>query len=224
MSHRVILLAFLITLSSISAKNITIHNLNDNNFESHVNEASVDPWLLIFYLKSCPHCKSAKEAMAKMSEGEDFEKLNVSLGDIDCNVNIMTCMRFNITRVPYIVYTENNKIFEFETLPTEHSLLKFIKDEKTLENSKHLPPPFTYLSLVFKLLGDTVIIVNDYISNYVNKKLGYDFEWNTNFTIVVFIVAFALLIMLEYLFLSCCCTKKKNHKNKDKTATHVKKD
>jgi hypothetical protein len=214
-----------------SCKNVTIHELNDNNFDTEVKDGHVNPWLLIFSLKTCPHCVNANDAITKMSVSNDFGELDVSLGQIDCNANVMSCMRFNITRVPYIVYVHKNKMFEFDSLPTEHSLLKFIKEEKTLESVKPLPVAYSYISLIFKLMGDTVVIANEYFGDYVNNKLGYKVNWTSEYTIGLFVLGMVLLVMVEYLILTICCVKKRNKPTApaDTTTTttteeHAKKD
>jgi hypothetical protein len=210
---KLILLLLLVTFTI--SKNITV--INDNNFDEEVQDGHGKPWLLIFYLKTCPHCNNANEAMNNMKESQDFRELNVNLGHIDCSGNIMSCMRFNITRVPYIVYLDKNRMFEFDSLPSEHSLLKFIKEEKTLEGAKDIPPAFSYVGLVFKLLGDTVTIANDFFADNV-KKLGYNIEWSSQYTISLFLIGMIIIIVIEYFFLTLCCVKKR------KPTVHAKTD
>jgi hypothetical protein len=212
---RITLIILILTL--ICCKNNTIHEINDSNFDNEVKDGFVTPWLLIFFLQSCPHCKNANDALNRMSENQEFTDLNVNLGHIDCNTNVMSCMRFNITRVPYIAYVDKNKMFEFENLPTEHSLLKFIKEEKALENSKQLPTAFSYLGLIFKLMRDTVVIANEFFGEFVNNKLGFEIKWTSEYTIALFVISMIIIVVLEYYLLIYCCVKKR----KDTPATLV---
>ena len=54
----------LICIQSVIYAELT--EINDSNFDEMIKDGKDKPWLLIYYLETCPHCKVAKEAFEKL--------------------------------------------------------------------------------------------------------------------------------------------------------------
>ena len=204
----------LILLLLINSYCIQITELNDSNFDELVNNGISKNWLVMFYLEKCPHCVNAKDVISKLIKKDNFKK--TSVGMVECTQNVFSCMRFNITRVPYIVLLENNNMFEFNTYATEQSLSKFITEEKNVENVMKIPNKIGYLEFFFKLMGEGVNLINDYLKDYANHNLKIDIEWNMFHTMGIFVISLVLVIFIEYLILSICYKNCKKKEKKDK--------
>ena len=146
---------------------------------------------------------------SKRKEVLDNE-VNINLGKIECQQNVWACMRFNITRVPYIVQLSNDKMFEFTTYVTEEKLYKFITEDKSIDSGLQIPPQITYVTLLFKVFGEAVNLVNQNINTFISNKFpSLNFEWNSNHTLVLSIVFLVLVIIVEYFLVLLCCRPKK---------------
>jgi thiol-disulfide isomerase/thioredoxin len=198
-------------LSNISGINaLEIQDINDGNINSIVGDGKGKFWLLMFYLETCPYCQVAKESLENLSQkyelhsGDTFENFNI--GKIECSVNNWSCMRFGVSRVPFIVLLKDDKLFEFKTHATESNLFDFISEEKTVESGKPIPEPMGIFIIVSKILKESLNVINEQITKFVNEKLNISIEWNTNYTIGVLILSLIFIILVEYYIVYYCCS------------------
>lgn len=199
------------TNSSQDSDSVFVHELNDSNFDELVNNGVKNPWFVIFYINSCPHCKNAKTSLDKISNDPDrISKTNIKLSMVDCDKNMFVCFRFNISRVPYTVILQSNHMFEFSEYPSEENMIKFIREKKDLDNGLPIPKPVGYLEYFFKSLEDLVKILNKTLESYFNNNFGYKIDWRSEYTIVVLILALVLIVVLEVIILNYFFGSKKN--------------
>lgn len=213
----ILLISILICSSLvINSTNIEVRNITDSNFDQEVNDGRTNSWLVMFYLNTCPHCKVAKEGLYKIAKNEELTSEDkVRIGKVECSANVMSCMRFNVTRVPYIVLIEDQKLFELNTYATEHTMLKLITEEKLLDSAKEIPDSLGYVGLFFKILKEAVMLLNEYIEEFVSNKMNMKIQWDTNYTIALLVVFLITMIFIEYLIVVYCC--KRSHKQPKKT-------
>lgn len=194
---------------------IEVQPIGDHNIDATVGDGKGANWLLLFYLETCPHCKMAKESLDVICNdeqlvGNETPVKDLHFGKIECSINNWSCMRFNITRVPYIVMLQNDKMFEFASYPTKQALFNFIVDEKTVESGLEIPPPFGMMGVVSKVFEESVRMLNEQIQEYITNTLKLDLKWNSYYTILLLINGLFLLLIVEYWLISLCCTPKKH--------------
>jgi uncharacterized membrane protein len=160
------------------------------------------------------------EKAAKLTEKE---RETISYGRIECNENIYTCLRFNITKVPTIIIIDKGYFFEESNYLTETSLIKFIKSEKELERGFELPPVFGYLQFFMRSLQETMIQLNKFMKETSKNKLGIEIDWGNGHSILLFVVIFIITFTIEFYLFTLCLKKKKNVVDRTKQ-TEVKKE
>jgi hypothetical protein len=184
-----------------------IYNLTDSDFESLVKSGRSSDWFLIFHLETCGHCKSAKDSLINLNNEEELpNKLN--LGLIECSSNVWTCIRFNITRVPYMIYIQNEKIFEFNTYPSKSNLLKFFTEERTIDSALPLPQPLGYINLLTKIFEEAIDMIGGYLEHYAKENLGWNITWTATHTIIFLVSLLFLMIFIEYIVIMKCCRRR----------------
>jgi hypothetical protein len=197
---------------------LDVIDLTDSNIDSIVGDGTGKNWLLMFYLDSCPHCKNANEAFKQISrrsdfEGEDAPVKNLQIGRVECNANNWSCLRFNISRVPYIVMLQNDKLFELETYVTQDKLYNFIVEDKLVEKGQKIPPMLGWSGIVMRIFEESVSMMNQQIQEFIDEKLGPNkIKWDTNYTIILLATTLIAVLVLEYMIVSLCFGKKQNKK------------
>ena len=83
-----------------------IHELNDITFDYIIRDGKIYRWFIIFYSRSCGHCKRAKKEISKIFETYNNIS-NLRFAQIEAYQNTVTNIRFNISGVPYMILVEN---------------------------------------------------------------------------------------------------------------------
>lgn len=236
-------LTILFTIKNSNCDN-KLEEINDSNYSKLVSSYSKlnEKWLLIFYLPSCPHCKIALEQISKLASNrlelnkneehldldennnnnktdkEDHDNNNnINFGKIDCDVNTLLCVSYDIKQVPYIVKIENNRMIVFKSYPSIPELNKFIKAEHDESDTYPVPEMLSYVYFGLKLLHEGLNLFSEYINNFLQLK-NINLKWTNQYSLIAFAVFLVILIIFEILLITCCCnkisTKRKNIENK----------
>ena len=103
-----------------------IYELNDISFDYIIRDGTIYRWFIIFYSRSCGHCRRAKKEIAKIFN--DYKNIsNLRFAQIEAYQNIMTNVRFNISGVPYMILVENDSIYEMELFPNYEKIFRKLK-------------------------------------------------------------------------------------------------
>jgi hypothetical protein len=207
------ILLVIFNLNIINSEKVT--ELTDSNFEQLVNYGRDNKWLLVFYLGTCPHCTSAKKVISKYSESLKDDSLKI--GYMECNNNLFTCLRFNVTKVPLILLAENEKIVEYQEYPSETSIRKFVTSEKLNDTASNFPVSFGYIELVFKIMQETVLTLNDTMKRFLKEKIGINIDWGSNHTAGLLLAILILIFFIEYLIVAMFFGKSKEEVAEVKT-------
>jgi glutaredoxin len=205
--------SFLITSTLQKEQYELVHELNDTNFETLVNSGQKNPWFLIFYVDTCPHCKKAKEVINKISSNkqnllrEKDENANTKIGLIDCDKNNFNCFRFKISRVPYIIKIDKNYMYEYSEYPSIENFVNFMLQKNNPEEGLEIPKVMGYLDFFTSALKEAATTLNEFIEDYLRSKLNIDIEWKMEYTIVMFLIWICMIIFVEILILSLLCGK-----------------
>jgi hypothetical protein len=227
---KIIFICILLSLIFNTSCKLDVIDLTDSNIDSIVGDGTGSNWLLMFYLDSCPHCKNANNAFQQISrrselEADDAQVKNLQIGRIECNANNWSCLRFNISRVPYIIMLQNDKLFELETYVTEEKLYKFIVEDKLVEKGLNIPPVLGWSGIIMRIFEESINMMNQQIQQLIDEKLGPNkLTWDTNYTIVLLASTLITVLVIEYLIVSLCFGKKQSNSNKKIDSTKTKLD
>ncbi len=224
--------------------NDKIYELSDMTFEDSINAGKYYKWCVIFYLKTCGHCKRAKNARDKI-----FKKVSdpkVRFAQLETEENMITNLRFNVTAVPYIVLIENNSMLELEKYPNEENLLNFCQSNFSNFEKEIIPYPKPIgMGKVSWIMFRETINGLVYQINYYLKKYGINHQLNFNEFLILVVLFLVIGGFLEYYLLSLCLNdkyeeeikkqielieknekikKSKNKKEKDKKENNDKKE
>ena len=187
--------------------NDKIYELSDMTFEDSINAGKYYKWCVIFYLKTCGHCKRAKNARDKI-----FKKVSdpkVRFAQLETEENMITNFRFNVTAVPYIVLIENNSMLELEKYPNEENLLNFCQSNFSNFEKEIIPypKPIGMGKVSWIMFRETINGLIHQI-NYYLKKYGINYQLNFNKFLILVVLFLVIGGFLEYYLLSLCLNDK----------------
>ena len=125
-------------------------NLTSSNFDNLVQNGKYNRWLLIFYTEDCNFCKHIITLVNKIIEENEF-KNDIKFGKVELTYNLRLQIRFNITKIPFIVLVNNYKMYEMKFLPTEQSLTNFVDSENFDEFKdfmKYFPQDLSFFEFI----------------------------------------------------------------------------
>lgn len=178
--------------------------LNNESFNKLVESNKYDKnkkLLVIFYAKNCPNCEEAIKIISNdiLKQYSYDNKIDFAKVDCDLKENIWLDMRFNITRIPYIILIKGNYFYELKSNYDKYELNNFINDRKDIRELKLIPND-TYLL-------EKQIIVFKYNINYITQYIysHYGINISDNIIIFILIILFILFLwLLKYLLVLCC--------------------
>ena len=173
---------------------------------------------LIFYVPHCLYCKHALKVLNENLKNNFDEKDPISFGiiNLENQTNIWTGLRFNITRIPYIILIENNKMYYYQNSFEEKLVMNFINEEKNIEDGLDIPPPVGFMGKLKAAMKELNEKVEIYLGNY-----GITKEYSSKICYVIIILGFISLFFIEYQIIEFCKSlfRRKNKKNKNNAKT-----
>ncbi len=191
---------------------LAIKNSTENKFKL----------FLVFHVKNCPYCTHALKVLKNqvLKNFDEEEEIFFGSVDLDNQLNVWVGLRFNITRIPYIILIENNKIYHYENQFEESLVMKFINEEKNIEDAFDIPKEITLFSKLKAALNELSSKIERFLEMYgVNKK------WSKIISYLSIIFVITSFIYLESKLIDSCknsCKKKnvnesiKEEKNENK--------
>ena len=183
-----------------------IHELNDITFDYIIRDGKIYRWFIIFYSRSCGHCKRAKKEISKIFETYNNIS-NLRFAQIEAYQNTVTNIRFNISGVPYMILVENGSMYEMELFPNYENLKDFIFTNFTEVEGDLKPIPrkvkFAYVAWV--ILKQTLDDVTNNFNIFLSNK-GIKFQFNT-YGFIGCILGLIILCCwgMIHCCLRCCC-------------------
>ena len=183
-----------------------IHELNDITFDYIIRDGKIYRWFIIFYSRSCGHCKRAKKEISKIFETYNNIS-NLRFAQIEAYQNTVTNIRFNISGVPYMILVENGSMYEMDLFPNYENLKDFIFTNFTEVEGDLKPIPrkvkFAYVAWV--ILKQTLDDVTNNFNIFLSNK-GIKFQFNT-YGFIGCILGLIILCCwgMIHCCLKCCC-------------------
>lgn len=216
---------FLCLIKLIISENIKkIFDLTNESFDKLVlpeNEIISKKWLIVFYGENCPSCDKTIKLLNQEILREFEKNPKINFGSVNCDSpdNFWLNVRFNITRIPYVILIIDNKMFEYNYYFEKFHIIDFINEEKDEKDSLLIPEPISYYDKVKFSSKYSMNKINKKIPDIVKDKYGVDIIWNSIFTLIFIIFCFTFLIVLLIIVKKILCLFpklfKKNQKNTD---------
>lgn len=193
-----IILILSIFQSTNSKKEIMI--LDGDSFDAALQNSieSKSKLFIIFYINQCPYCMHSinvlKEKIVYNYEEED--EINFALVNLDKQSNVWLGVRFNITRIPFIVLIENKRMYQFQSQFEESVVLKFIEDEKVVEDSVDIPENigvFNKANVIMRELTERIRTSMQFLFD----KYGIKINWNNTMTYILLFIILVIIIYFE---------------------------
>jgi thiol-disulfide isomerase/thioredoxin len=234
------LISIFTLISKISFTNsVEIKEITDYSIDSIIGDGiGKKNMLLMFYLDNCPHCKSAMKNLEKLSLcneiSSDVTLRDIKIGKIECSKNNWSCLRFNITRVPTFVQLKHDKLFEYKDYVSFESLLRFVSEEKLVSEGKPIPEQMGMITIATRILRESVGVMNEQISDFLNNTLKLKIKWIPTYTIILLSFLLVTIIAVEYYIIQKCfgsqkvnlkkIENKNNENSKEKNGEDQQKD
>ena len=144
---------------------------------------------LVFYVKNCQYCMHALKVLKNSIAKNYDEEEEISFGsvDLDNQLNVWVGLRFNITRIPFIILVENNKMYHYENQFEESLVMKFISEEKNIEDGEDIPKPIGFTQKFYIAVDE----LTERIQGVVDM-IGLKVKWNINMTYAFLVLIFPL--------------------------------
>ena len=212
-----LILIFSLIISIKSKKPIMV--LEGDQLDYVIKNASITntKLFLIFYIPSCIYCKHALKVLNDNIKNNFDEKAPISFGiiNLENQTNIWTGLRFNITRIPYIILIEKNKMYYYQNSFEEQSVMNFINEEKNIEDALDIPPPVGFLGKLNAAMKELNEKVETYFGKYGIKK-----EFSSKICYIIIVLGFISLFYIEYQLIEFCKSLfRKKNKNNTKVKT-----
>ena len=193
-------------------------NLTNSNFDNLVQNGNNNRWLIIFYTERCSFCKQIKTMINKIIEEKEFN-YDIKFGKVDLETNLKLQIRFNITRIPYIVLVNHNQMYEMKFLPTEQTFKNFV-DSTNFDEFKEFQKDFPQDLSFFDFLKNLIILAFSDGAMKLNKILN-KFNFSFKFTalslfVISFIIGVPIMTCIYILVLRCLYSKKEKKHEFDK--------
>ena len=155
---------------------------------------------VIFYINHCSYCahsiKVLKEQVIKNYDDED--EIEFGSVNLDKQSNVWLGVRFNITKIPFIILIENKRMYKFrEQLFEEPIVLKFINDEKNFEDSFDIPESVDWGTKFMIVFNEFTQKIKEIMQSLLDKY-KINIQWNNTMTYILLAFILMILLFLEY--------------------------
>lgn len=198
-----------ILFSLIAVINSNLFNLTDSNFDVLIKNGEISPWVIMFYVNTCPRCATGHELLEKYANSNT----TLQFGRVECNENSFTCLRFeqlNVSRMPNLIVVEKSMVFEYkEVFQNESTIQMIMEEERTVQKGRKLPARIGYMGLISRVFQEVLNIGDFLLEEFVVENLGIQMKWSRTHTLVVFFSIILFIIVVEYLLFAKFCKKQR---------------
>ena len=205
---QLILFFLLIGISKCSKR---IYNLTENEFieVAKGTENTSFKWVMIFYTNNYHDYSKFMDLIKK--DIYSFYKMdtNVKFGFLQINKNNAKWLTnlLNIRSIPFLILAYDGRLYNYkEPLFNVENILKFIDEQKSLEDSYPVPDKITIFTkgkILYKML------LNDLNDNFqgILDRLNIKFKWNNILTNIVLVILTIIFFIVEIYLIKSCCMK-----------------
>ena len=171
-----------------------IYELNDTSIDNIIQEGKIYRWIILFYSNLNNNCtKEKKEIEIIFNSFHGISELRFA--QININENIITKIRLNIKKIPYIILLENNTYYEMKLNLTHENLEEFIFTifSEVKNDLKIFPKKVKYFYILYVIYKEKLEnLIHEF--NQILEKYGIKIHLN----IKGFILSMIFIIILIY--------------------------
>ena len=177
---------------------------------------------LIFHVKKCQYCTHSLKVLKNqvIKNYEDDENIFFGSVNLDDQSNVWLGIRFNITKIPYIILIENKRMYHFESQFEESLVVKFINEEKNVEDGLEIPPSVSFRKKFEIAVEELTETIQGTLKKYLGLKM-----WSSKMTYILLAFLFVSVIYIESSIINKCknlCKFNKKVKKEDKNTSETK--
>ena len=189
--------------------------LNDSNFDSTIQNGNNNRWLILFYLQTCYHCTRALDILNTTLELQEYENINnIKFASIEVSKNPKSSVRFNITKIPYIILVENKTMFELDSYVSEQKIFDFIQTNFTdVANDLKPFPQYSFIKYCYVMFANSMYFALDKCNSFLESK-NVKFRFNL-ITLILSYLVFCFISSFILVRITRKCFKKAKNKKKD---------
>ena len=197
------ILFILILLFSFSLSTKKIMILEGDQLDSQIKLASETNYKLfvLFYVNNCEYCNMALKILKTqvIKNFEDEDEISFGSINLDEQKNVWFGLRFNVTKIPYIILIENKKMYLYQKNFESKEVIKFINEEKNIEDALDIPDEITFFTkfkAAMRELGGNI--------EKILEKFGVSKTYGLQIAYFLIIMGFISFIYLENKLLDLC--------------------
>ena len=177
-----------------------IIELEGDSFDIELEKANESraKLFIIFHIKNCPYCVYALKVLKDdiITNYKDEDEITFATINLDKQSNVWLGVRFNITRIPYVILIENKKMYNFQNQFEKSVVLKFIEHEKDLERSMKVPDKIGTMYKINAITGEFTERLRSFLQIFFNK-FGLKVYWNNTMSYILLTVLLIVAIYFE---------------------------
>ena len=130
---------------------------------------------------------------------EDEDEISFGSINLDEQKNVWFGLRFNVTKIPYIILIENKKMYLYQKNFESKEVIKFINEEKNIEDALDIPDEITFFTkfkAAMRELGGNI--------EKILEKFGVSKTYGLQIAYFLIIMGFISFIYLENKLLDLC--------------------
>ena len=182
-----------------------IYELNDTSIDDIIQEGKIYRWLILFYSNLNKNCtKTKKEMETIFNSFHDIPELRFA--QMDINENIMTKIRLNIDKIPYIILLENGTYYEMKLNLTHENLEDYIFTifSEVKSDLKIWPKKVKYIQALYviyeKKFENLIYEFNQFLAKY-GIKIHFNIK---GFIFTIIFIIIIIYFSIKLLFSFCC--------------------
>ena len=199
MSKFSIILLIIIIFQIVYSKKEVI-TLDDFTFGEALNNSTKtqSKLFIIFYARKCPYCDHSIQILKErvINYFKDEDKVDFAIVNLNQQGNLWLTIRFNITQIPFIILIENNRMYPFKSQFEENTVVKFINEEKTIEDSLEIPGEVNYFTKAKLFVNELTKKIKKKMESIL-QKYGIKAYWNNTMTLIVLLSIIFFIIYFE---------------------------
>lgn len=191
--------------------NSTIETLDDDNFDKEVRKGIFHDFIILFTVKKCEICNNLITTLENVQKKYiNNTDSNLKFAKVDILMSGWTSMRFELERLPNIIYVSNRSYAIFPNNNfTEKDIISFIEDNNKI--FKKFPKKMGYFDVFMKIFH--------VISELIHEKFPF---WNEGYSWILVVIFILFFCIVEYFIIKFCCRRtKKENKYQQKNSHHM---
>ena len=183
-----------------------IYELNETSFDDITTKGRAYRWLILFYsyIENSEYIQAMKEIKNIFDSYKNLNELRFAQMNLDNN--IMTKIRLNINKLPYLILLENDTMLEMNSTLNHENIEEFIFTifSEVKSYLKPIPKKITYSYAQYIIYTQTFNKYLDEFNQALNSK-GIKIQFNIYGLFLCGLIFIVIIFyMLKFIIYFCC--------------------